>query len=81
MIRDELDEPGPRWLKAVSKSEGTQERIAGFVKWQEPKPGIEPDTQLPEWPEGADKRLCEETFGTWARAHKELMGWRGHWCK
>lgn len=77
MIYDELKEPGAHWLKAVSTSTA---EIAAFVKWQEPKPGIEPDVDLPTWPEGADRELCNETFGDWARAHRELMGKRGHWC-
>lgn len=78
MIRSELDEPGAHWLKAVSNETGA---IVGFVKWQEPKPGVEPDTNLPEWPEEADQKLCNETFGAWARAHRDLMGNEGHWCK
>lgn len=77
MIREELHEPGGHWLKAVCKETG---EIAGYVKWQEPKPGREPETDLPEWPEGADKALCDETFGDWARKHGELLGGRGHWC-
>jgi len=78
MIRDELHEPHAHWLKAVSCE--TQD-IVGFCKWKSPKPGQEPDTSLPEWPEGADKALCDETFGEWARRHKALMGDRGHWCE
>lgn len=78
MINDELHAPGARWLKAVSVESGA---IAGFVKWQEPKPGVEPDVDLPEWPQGADASLCHGTFGAWARAHRDLMGSRGHWCK
>ncbi|KAF2207131.1 hypothetical protein CERZMDRAFT_102629 [Cercospora zeae-maydis SCOH1-5] len=76
MIKSELHEPGAHWLKAVSSETGA---IAGFVKWQEPNPGVEPDTDLPEWPEEADRELCDETFGTWARARKDLMGREGHW--
>lgn len=78
MIYDELHEPGAHWLKAVSIVSG---EIAGFVKWQEPKPNVEPDVDLPEWPQGADAKLCNETFGAWAKAHRDLMGSRGHWCK
>lgn len=78
MIHDELHEAGSHWLKAVSKSTG---EVAGFAKWQEPKPGKEPDTHLPEWPEEADKSLCDETFGAWARMHLELFADRGHWCQ
>lgn len=78
MITDELYEPGAHWLKAVSKQTG---EIAGFAKWQEPKSGKESDTALPQWPEGADTALCDETFGAWARKHGELMGVRGHWCE
>ena len=78
MIRQELDEFGAHWLKAVSTSTN---RIVGFVKWVEPKAGATPSTDLPEWPEDADKALCDETFGAWARKRVELMGSRGHWCE
>ena len=77
MISEELKEPSSHWLKAVSIS--TRE-IAGFVKWQQPKPGVEPDIDLQTWPEDADQHLCNETFGVWARKHRELCGTRGHWC-
>jgi len=76
MFLDELSEPFSHWRKAVSNETG---EIAGFMKWQEPKPGQEPDENLPEWPEGADKSLCDETFGAWAKGHKRIMGNRGHW--
>lgn len=46
----------------------------------EPRPGVEPETELPEWPEGADLRLCNETFSNWFGKHRELFGMRGHWC-
>lgn len=78
MIHDELDEPGAHWLKAVDPTTG---QLAGFVKWVQPKHGMEPSLELPEWPAEADGTLCEETFGVWARRHRELMGGRGHWCK
>lgn len=78
MIRTELEDAGSHWLKAVSKETG---EIAGFAKWQEPKPGVEPSVDLPQWPEGADHKLCNETFGEWARTHRQLMGDRGHWCE
>lgn len=75
MITSELDEPAAHWLKAVDAND----EIAGFCKWVAPKPGQTPDTDLPQWPEGADARLCDETFGAWAKAHVELLGSRGHW--
>lgn len=78
MFRDELHEPGAYWLKAVST---TSNEIAGYVKWQAPRPGVVPDTDLPQWPAEADHALCNETFGAWARMHQELMADRGHWCK
>lgn len=77
MVFDELEEPGSHWLKAVSLNGD----IAGFVKWQQPKHGVEFSTDLPTWPAEADKALCDETFGTWARQHRDLMGKRGNWCK
>jgi hypothetical protein len=51
-----------------------------FCKWVEPKPGVFPDLNLPTWPEEADVRLCNDTFGTWAAKHRDLMQDRGHWC-
>ncbi|KAK4501097.1 hypothetical protein PRZ48_006903 [Zasmidium cellare] len=76
MLRDELHEPGANWLTAKDVSTG---EIAGFCKWVEPAPGKEPDETLPRWPEGADEKLCNETFGAWARRKTELMGRRGFW--
>ncbi len=86
MLYTELDEPGAYWLKAVSTGTGSGNKspsgeIAAFAKWVEPKPGVEPETDLPEWPEGADNALCDETFGSWARRRRILMGARGHWCE
>ncbi|KAK6435354.1 hypothetical protein LTR95_008455 [Oleoguttula sp. CCFEE 5521] len=89
MILDELAEPGAHWLKAVvglPDAAGSDNReskatlqIAGFCKWVAPKPGQTPDTTLPQWPADADGKLCDETFGAWAEAHKEHLGDRGHW--
>jgi hypothetical protein len=75
MIRDELTEEGAHWLKAISNE--TKE-IAGYCKWRYFAPGKESDTSSPEWPEGADKKLCNETFGAWAKVHPELMDGREH---
>lgn len=77
MIYDELKESGSHWFKAVSTNTGD---IAAFIKWQEPKPGVFSVIDLPTWPEGADERLCNETFGDWARKKQEVMEDRGHWC-
>lgn len=76
MIRDELNDKDAHWRKVVDGDE-----IISFVKWVQPKPGVEPDIDLPQWPENADHDLCNHTFGSWARSHRELMGDRGHWCK
>lgn len=78
MIYEELNEPGSHWFKAVATDTG---EIGGFVKWQEPKPGVSPSQALGPWPEEADQQLCNETFGAWARMHRDLLGARGHWCK
>ncbi|GAB1739527.1 hypothetical protein NU219Hw_g4479t1 [Hortaea werneckii] len=70
-------ETGSHWFKAVDVASG---EMVGFVKWQEPRPeGMELETDLPEWPAEADKRVCDETFGEWGRKRRELMGKRGHW--
>ncbi|KAK3679922.1 hypothetical protein LTR78_000299 [Recurvomyces mirabilis] len=70
MIRDELHEPGSQWLKAVANESGD---IAGYCKWRKYEAGHEADTSLPQWPEGSDKRLADETFGDWANKHPQLM--------
>lgn len=77
MLRDELTEAGSHWLKAISRCTG---EMAAFAKWREPQPGSAASVDLPEWPADADGALCDETFGDWARKHRELMGERGHWC-
>ncbi|TKA71412.1 hypothetical protein B0A55_07707 [Friedmanniomyces simplex] len=89
MFRSELHEPGAQWLKAVVSDDDDDDSIGGgtggevvvgFCKWRRFEEGEGVGTELPEWPEGADAELCEETFGEWARRHGELMGGRGHWC-
>ncbi|WPG98356.1 acyl-CoA N-acyltransferase [Acrodontium crateriforme] len=76
MLDNELTEPGAHWVKTIDSQTG---ELAGFGKWQEPKPGVSVDDVLPEWPREADGELCQRTFGEWARRHRDLMGARGHW--
>ncbi|EMC93963.1 hypothetical protein BAUCODRAFT_158604, partial [Baudoinia panamericana UAMH 10762] len=76
MIRDELNEEGSHWRKAVFKDTG---ELVGYCKWRHHAAGQTLDTQLPEWPKGADTALADETFGAWVRMHPELMGSRAHW--
>lgn len=89
MLGEEISEEGAVWLKAVTTTppvgEGQGEgEMASFAKWVRvpPKPSLEeggggaPTT----WPEGADERICKETFGVWAQRKREIMGARGHWC-
>lgn len=89
MLYDEMKDPDAVFLKVVAaednqdiaSSQGAEEVMA-FAKWVKPKAtGVEVDTGLPEWPEGADAELCKQTFGEWAREHHNLMGTRSHWCK
>ncbi|KAK4953838.1 hypothetical protein LTR10_008442 [Elasticomyces elasticus] len=75
MFHDELHEPGSTWIKAVSHETG---EIAAYCKWRQHEEGCVLETDLPQWPEGADARLCDETFGDWARKHSELMGGKAH---
>lgn len=77
MVIYELKDPQSHFYKAVDTETG---EIAGWMKWVEPKSGVEPDVALPEWPKDADKALCDETFGAWAREHRNIMNDRGHWC-
>lgn len=77
--REMASETGSHWFKAVDLSPADGEPVVvGFVKWQEPRgDGVEPETELPEWPAEADGRVCEETFGEWGRRRRELMGGGG----
>jgi hypothetical protein len=75
MFLDEVDGPQSHSIKAVDLE---SEEPAAFCKWVEPKPGVFPDLNLPTWPEEADVRLCNDTFGTWAVKHRDLMQDRGH---
>jgi hypothetical protein len=77
MFLDEMEDPKSHFIKAVDLESGD---LAAFCKWVEPKPGVFPDLNLPTWPEEADVRLCNDTFGTWAAKHRDLMQDRGHWC-
>jgi hypothetical protein len=77
MFIDEMEETASHFIKAVDSETG---ELAAFCKWVEPKPGVFPDTSLPEWPKESNVDLCNETFGMWAKQHRELMQDRGHWC-
>lgn len=81
MFAFELDEPGSHWLKAVHSNSG---KLAAYCKWQDGsrEPEIWKDGET-QWPEGADARLCEETFGAWARVRGEVCRGRekGCWCE
>lgn len=88
MFYDELNEPGAHFLKVTKPNPHNDNgdgddgaEIVAFAKWVAPKPGEAVDTRLPRWPEEANGRLCDLTFGDWARRHAELMGTRGHWCE
>lgn len=82
MVTSELDEPGAHWLKVLHP--GTGEMVA-FGKWVERRSDWDAKSDseggLPTiWPEGADERVCLETFGAWEREHGRLMGGKAHWC-
>jgi hypothetical protein len=77
MFIDEMKDPASHFIKAVDTETG---ELAAFCKWVEPKPGVFPDTDLPDWPKESNIDLCNETFGMWAKQHRELMQDRGHWC-
>ena len=83
MLCEELDDPGAHFLKVTTnRHDGNEsEEIVAFAKWVAPRPGSAVDTGLPRWPQEADSKLCDLTFGDWARRHAELMGTRGHWCE
>jgi hypothetical protein len=82
IVEDELDEGEGKEGKGEGKG-----KIVAYAKWNRPKQGIEGNEEdegsgLPEsWPEGGDKRVCDEFFGQLARRHHEIMGRRPHWCE
>ena len=58
------------------------QKIVAFVKWVNPRPDVEIDRNLPEWPEGSDKELNQTKFGQLIQRRIEIMGTReNHWCK
>lgn len=71
------EDPKSHFIKAVDLESG---ELAVFCKWVEPKLDAFPDLSLPPWPAEADVRLYNETFGTLAARHGDLMQDRGHWC-
>lgn len=77
MFINEMEEAASHFIKAVDSETG---KLAAFCKWVEPKPGVWEDTSLPEWPKESNVDLCNETFGMWAKQHRDLMQDRGHWC-
>jgi hypothetical protein len=78
MIVDEFKDPNSHFHKAVDSTTGV---IAAVSKWDEAKPRLPANLPLPEWPEGADKRMCNETFGLWMKKHEDVMRDRPHWCR
>jgi hypothetical protein len=57
-------------------------KIAAFAKWVLP---VDADHDLHaedegNWPDSADKELCEVFFGTMDEDHRKLMGGRKHYC-
>ena len=81
MIVEELADPYSHSLvitapvvdSSISKSE-----IIAWSKWNVPSP--KPlDTDLPQWPEGADVELANHFFGNLFTKRKSIMGERKHW--
>nr|POE72776.1 hypothetical protein CFP56_30715 [Quercus suber] len=92
MFRSELGDPDAHWLAVTTTPtaedkavDAASPRLMAFAKWVRPRPLDAPSYEdefrdaPPQWPEGGDARLCEETFGAWARAHTRLMRGRAHW--
>lgn len=87
MLLHELSDPEAFFFKVVDddaasssehEREERPEEILAWAKWC--SPDAQPDQDL-QWPEGADRELCDETFGAWEVERKRIMGGRKHWCK
>ncbi|KAI9654818.1 MAG: hypothetical protein M1821_005812 [Bathelium mastoideum] len=49
-------------------------KIVAFGKWNRPRPEVELDKTLPEWPDGSAKELNQTKFGQLVDKRVEIMG-------
>ncbi|KAL9086093.1 MAG: hypothetical protein Q9165_007305 [Trypethelium subeluteriae] len=65
---------------AANNTDNDGSKIVAFGKWNHPRPTIEIDRNLPEWPEGSAKEVNQTKFGTLIERRIEIMGpMENHW--
>ena len=83
-----LSATSTKFLKVVETAESGEETIIAWAKWETPFTnqkgevevgGDKPD-DMPTWPPGADKELCDEFFGALAVTRDKLLRSRPHYC-
>ena len=87
--QEDFANPSARFLKVVDEDSTNGEKIVGWAKWDVPVVNTEGKTEvggdkpdaLPNWPEGADKDLCNEFFGALAGNREKFLEGRGHYCE
>ncbi|KUJ19891.1 acyl-CoA N-acyltransferase [Mollisia scopiformis] len=75
-ILEELDDPHAHLL-CVYDSSSPDQKIVALAKWNGPDALIQ--TDLPEWPEGADQKIANHFFGNLFGRHETIMRGRKHW--
>ncbi|KAL9063533.1 MAG: hypothetical protein Q9157_008197, partial [Trypethelium eluteriae] len=66
---------------AANNTDSHGSKVVAFGKWNHPRPTVEIDRKLPEWPEGSAKELNQTKFGTLIERRIEIMGpLEDHWC-
>lgn len=55
------------------------DEVIAFAKWKIPGAAITDPPPASAWPQDGDPQLAVKFFGSFARAHREIMGDRRHW--
>jgi GNAT superfamily N-acetyltransferase len=61
----------------IVDTDSSSHTIAAYAKWN--APDAPQQTDLPEWPAGADSELANHFFGNLFGSHAEIMQERKHW--
>lgn len=82
MIVAEMTDPHSHSLvitaRSSTPSDTAKDQVIAWCKWNAPSP--KPlETDLPEWPEGADVDLANHFFGNLFARRGRIMGERAHW--
>ena len=66
----------------TTSTESSATEIVAFVKWDHPRPEVEIDRNLPEWPDGSDKEMNQIKFSHLIEQRIRIMGpMENHWRK